>query len=102
MVGDRKVSTMPENKAELGKIIAKAWRDPAFKAALMANPAAALKAEGIDVPDGVGVIVADNTDKPLHLVLPQMLKDELSDKLLDQAAEGNSLSMGNRCWKLSH
>jgi len=91
-----------KTRAQWARFIAKAWRDPAFKAELIANPAAALKAEGIDVPDGVGVIVADNTDKPLHLVLPQMLKDELSDKLLDQAAEGNSLSMGNSCWKLSH
>jgi len=30
------------------EIIAKAWRDPAFKAELIANPAATLKAEGID------------------------------------------------------
>jgi hypothetical protein len=57
--------------------IAKAWRDPAFKAELIANPVAALKAEGINVPDGVRVVVADNTDKPLHLVLPQMPTDEL-------------------------
>ena len=32
---------MSENNPELGKIIAKAWRDPAFKAELIANPAAA-------------------------------------------------------------
>ena len=31
---------MPENDNEFGKIIAKAWRDPAFKAALIANTAA--------------------------------------------------------------
>jgi hypothetical protein len=35
-----------------------AWRDPAFKATLIANPAAALKAEGMDVPADmtVGVV----------------------------------------------
>ena len=32
---------MTENNPELGKVIAKAWRDPAFKAELIANPAAA-------------------------------------------------------------
>jgi hypothetical protein len=31
---------MPENEPEFGKIVAKAWRDPAFKADLVANPAA--------------------------------------------------------------
>ena len=36
---------MSKNESEFAKIIAKAWRDPAFKAAPLANPAAALKAE---------------------------------------------------------
>jgi hypothetical protein len=33
---------MPENKPHFGKITAKAWRDPAFKAELIAHPSAAL------------------------------------------------------------
>ena len=53
MVGDRKVSTMPENKAELGKIIAKAWRDPAFKAELIANSAIAVLTEGVAIQTSV-------------------------------------------------
>ncbi|MEI6159265.1 MAG: NHLP leader peptide family RiPP precursor, partial [Roseococcus sp.] len=58
-------STMPENDTapDFAKIIAKAWRDRAFKAELIANPAAALKAEGIDVPAGMAVTVLENTDK---------------------------------------
>jgi hypothetical protein len=32
----------PENNLEFGKIIAKAWRDPAFKAGLIANSAIAV------------------------------------------------------------
>jgi hypothetical protein len=36
---------MPQNELpEFGKIIAKAWRDPAFRATLIANPTVALKA----------------------------------------------------------
>ena len=31
---------MSENKSEFAKMIAKAWRDPAFKAELIANPIA--------------------------------------------------------------
>ena len=87
--------------AQWARFIAKAWRDSAFKAELIANPAAALKAEGIDVPNVVRVIVADNTDKPLHLVLPQMPTDELSDEVLDQVDGGNSPRLGNRFWKFS-
>ena len=81
---------MAENNPELGKIIAKAWRDPAFKAELIANPAAALKAEGIDVPAGMAVTVVENTDKQFHLVLPPVPTDELSDESLDGVSGGKS------------
>jgi hypothetical protein len=79
---------MPENAPDFAKVIAKAWRDPAFKAELIANPAAALKAEGIDVPDGMAVTVVENTDKQFHLVLPPVPTDELSDEALDAVAGG--------------
>jgi len=79
---------VPENGSVFGKIIAKAWRDPAFKTALIANPAAALKAEGIDVPAGMAVTVVENTDKQFHLVLPPVPSDELSDETLDAVAGG--------------
>jgi len=81
---------MPENHIapDFAKIIAKAWRDPAFKAELIANPAAALKAEGIDVPEGMAVTVLENTDKQFHLVLPRAPADELSDEALDAVAGG--------------
>jgi hypothetical protein len=79
---------MPETDNEFGKIIAKAWRDPAFKAELIANPAAALKAEGIDVPAGMAVTVLENTDKKFHLVLPPVPTGELSDETLNDVAGG--------------
>ena len=90
---------MTENNPELGKIIAKAWRDPAFKAELIANPSAALKAEGIDVPAGMTVTVVENTDKQFHLVLPPVPTDELSDEALDGVAGGFHLflNMSNMC-----
>ena len=79
---------MSENNSEFAKIIAKAWRDPAFKAELIANPAAALKAEGIHVPAGMAVTVVENTDKQFHLVLPPVPTDELSDEALEAVAGG--------------
>ena len=85
---------MPENDTEFGKIIAKAWRDPAFKADLIANPAAALKAEGIDVPAGMAVTVLENTDKQFHLVLPPVPTDELSEEALDAVAGGRGYHGG--------
>ena len=92
---------MPDTDNAFGKIVAKAWRDPAFKAELIANPAAALKAEGIDVPDGMAVTVVENTDKHFHLVLPPVPTDELSDEALDAVAGGGPFSYFSfyRGWK---
>jgi len=84
-----------ENEPEFGKIIAKAWRDPAFKAELIDNPAAALKAEGIYVPAGITVTVVENTYKQFHLVLPPVPSDELSDEALDAVAGGIGLGGGS-------
>ena len=83
---------MPENDTapDFAKIIAKAWRDPAFKSALIANPTAALKAEGIDVPDGMAVTVVENTDKQVHLVLPPVPTDEIPDEELDGIVGGSA------------
>jgi hypothetical protein len=91
---NRQERQMSENNSEFAKIIAKAWRDPAFKAELIANPAAALKAEGIDVPAGMTVTVVENTDKQFHLVLPPVPTDALSDEALDAVAGG----YGVGCW----
>ena len=81
---------MTEHDTTLGKIIAKAWRDPAFKAELIANPAAALKAEGIDMPAGMAVTVLENTEKHFNLVLPLVPSGELSDEALDGVSGGGA------------
>ena len=71
-----------------GKIIARAWRDPAFKAKFVANPHAMLKEAGVAVPEGVTVKVVENTDTHHHLVLPPKPTGELSDAKLDKVAGG--------------
>jgi hypothetical protein len=71
-----------------GKIIARAWRDPAFKAKLLADPHTTLKEAGVAVPEGVTVKVVENTDTHHHLVLPPKPTGELSDVELDKVAGG--------------
>ncbi len=63
-------SDLDEMNAARGKIIAKAWRDPVFKATLLANPYDVLKKAGLHVQAGVAVKVVENTDQRIHLVLP--------------------------------
>ena len=64
-------------------VIAKAWADEDFKATLLADPKAALKAQGIDVPDGVTLNVYENTDQVIHLVLPKLPELALVGEALD-------------------
>ena len=77
----------------VGKVIAKAWADEAFKARLLADPAAVLAAEGVQTPPGVELKVVENTAGVFNLVLP-VRPTELSDSDLDQVAGGAEISRG--------
>jgi hypothetical protein len=75
-----------------GQLVARAWRDAAFKARLLAEPAAVLAEQGIPVPPGVEVRAVENTDRVLYLVLPPgppSIKGELSDAELEAVAGGD-------------
>ena len=69
--------------------VARAWADPAFKAKLIANPAAGLRENGIQVPAGITIKVVENTDQVLHLTLPlPPAPEELTEEELHRAAGG--------------
>jgi hypothetical protein len=69
-----------------GKIIARAWRDPAFKAKLIADPKAVLQEAGVTLPPNITVEVLENTDTHVHFVLPPKPREALSDEALDKVA----------------
>lgn len=69
-------------------ILAKCWADASFKQQLLTDSAAALKAEGIEIPAGYTVRVLENTDKVLNYVLPPNPNAELSDAELESVAGG--------------
>ena len=52
------------------RVINKSWDDPEFKRRLLADPVGVLRAEGVNLPEGVRVRVIEDTAKTLHLVLP--------------------------------
>ena len=52
------------------RIIAKAWKNEAFRKKLIKSPHKVLAGEGVDVPTGVKVKVMQNTAKVMHLVVP--------------------------------
>jgi hypothetical protein len=87
-----------EQAKKMQRIIAKAWMDDGFKQMLLADPAAALKQEGIAVPDGVQVKAVENTDKVFHLVLPpKPTSDELSEDQLEAVAGGAKTCAYSSC-----
>ncbi len=71
------------------KVVAKAWADVAFKEKLISDPAAVLKAEGLDMPQGVNLKVVEDTTSLRHLVLPAMPVDAAG---LDEAALSERLA----------
>jgi hypothetical protein len=79
-------NTERDNATAYGKLVARAWRDPAFKAKLIADPQAVLKDAGMAVPAGATVKVVENTGTHFHFVLPAKPSGALSDEELDRAA----------------
>jgi hypothetical protein len=81
-----------EHARKVTKIIAKAWLDEGFKARLLSDPMATLKEEGVEIPPGVEVRVAVDTDKIRHLLLPMKpAGEELSDAQLADVAAGTAI-----------
>ena len=89
---------MDEQQQQMGRIIAKAWADEAFKAALIADPVATLKAEGLPVPDGLKLSVVENSATHLHIVLPPKPSEgEMSDEALGSVSGGYGFSNNIGC-----
>ena len=67
------------------RVIARAWADEDFREALMANPKAALRSQGIEVPEGMTLHVFENTETVFNLVLPKLPDMALVGEELDQS-----------------
>ena len=77
-----------EQRKQHAQLIKQAWTDEAFKARLKADPKAAMKEVGIDVPEDHTVHVHETAPDEHHLVIPPKPVGELSDEDLDKVAGG--------------
>ena len=75
-----------ELRKKLGQIIAKTWVDDAFKKKVLSDPAAMLQAAGVQIPAGVTVRIAANTDKRVRMVLPPKPTGEGAQAIVDRVA----------------
>lgn len=80
----------------IAKAVARAWHDAAYKARLLRDPHAALREEGVSLPEGSTVKVLENDDNVHHVVLPQappntgrMSRQELEDLASAMMMRGN-------------
>ncbi len=68
-----------------GQLVARAWSDEAFKARLLAEPAAVLAEQGIELPPGMEVRVHENSRTAVHVALPPEPSAGPSDAQADEA-----------------
>jgi len=80
-----------EQSKTMGQIVAKCWADEGFKRKLLSDPAATLRAEGVEFPAGLSIKALENTDRVFHLVIPAK-PAELTDQELEKVAGGIAVS----------
>lgn len=85
-----------EQNKKLAQLIAKAWADENFKKKLLSDPAAVLKAEGVELPAGMEVRAVEDTQTMHHLVIPTK-PTELSEDDLEKVAGGMLCQCPNPC-----
>jgi hypothetical protein len=72
-------------------LIAKAWRDEAFKQELISNPNAVYARElGEQLSENLNIRIIEETSNTIYLTLPAtpQVSEELSDEALDAVAGG--------------
>ena len=81
--------TNEEYRIAYGKVVAKAWSDPAYMEQLLSDPRGALADTGMDFPPDIEIsVVQDSADKR-HLVIPPPPPEgEVGDDALEAVAGG--------------
>jgi len=87
------------------RIIAKAWKDEAYKQELLSNPKAIIEREfGVEFPADVNVQVLEENPTSLHFVLPispVSIAQELSQEQLEAIAGGASIEWSKYSYKIT-
>ena len=76
------------HQKQWGKIVARAWSDPEFKARLIADPLTVLREHGVEPAAGVELRVVEDSPGSHYLVLPASPSSDLSEEELVPTAVG--------------
>lgn len=63
----------PRGVEILDAVTAKALDNPQYKKELLDNPVEVLRREGLTIPEGVDVVICENTANTIYLVLPSQV-----------------------------
>jgi hypothetical protein len=91
---------MPDIPEIYGKAVRRAQEDDTFRSRLLQDPHGAIQeVAGAPIPEGIEVVVHENTTSRLHFVLPPRPQGELSDAQLEQVAggHGKGAAFGGEC-----
>jgi hypothetical protein len=66
------LNTVHPQRSVRSRILLKAREDPDYKAQLIQQPKAMLKAEGLSIPDASTVTLLENSPDQLYIVLPHI------------------------------
>jgi hypothetical protein len=66
------LKTVHPQRSVRSRILLKAREDPVYKAKLLQEPKALLKAEGLPIPDASTVTLLENSPDQLYIVLPHV------------------------------
>jgi hypothetical protein len=82
---------MADKSQKFREIIARVWKDEAFKQKLLSDPKKTLADEGIDFPADVRLKVHMDTADSVNIVIPRNpAESQLSDEALSNIAGGSS------------
>ena len=79
-----------ETARTAASIVARAMTDADFKARLIADAPGVLRAEGVEVPDGLAITVVESSPSTAYIVLPD--PEAFSDEFLAAASGGATAS----------
>jgi len=73
------MAVQSEQRKLWDRIVAKAWADEDYKKRLLADPAGVLRAEGMNLPEGLDVRVVEATENQAWYVLPPQTAGEIAE-----------------------
>ena len=89
------MSTPDQQRAVAAEVIVRAWRDDAYRDALLADPAGTLQAAGVALPEHVSVTLLEDVPGVSHVAIPRDMRAQESADFATELAQRLPLPDGS-------